>query len=167
MTIKEVVSARRINSTVRQALAATVIWMNRHDSRKQLSLLRLFETAKKTKVCPNILFADVKRRQRRNKQLTRRASSNDPSQGIDARELQKGCYCRSVSASHKGSPLILEFKAAFKQWITLFGRRELHVLKYWSPDAQLEGVKQRLRHLVAARYNADILKWNCWSRVEE
>jgi len=24
-------------------------------------------------------------------------------------------------------------------------------IKYWSPDAQLEAVKQRLKHLVAAR----------------
>ena len=70
-----------------------------------------------------------------------------------AKELQKGCYCRSVSAIHQGSPLILDLKAAFKEWTTLFGRRELHVLKYWSPDAQLEAVEQRLRHFVAARRN--------------
>jgi len=36
---------------------------------KKLSLLRLFETAKQTKVCPSILFADAKRWHRRNKQL--------------------------------------------------------------------------------------------------
>jgi len=68
-----------------------------------------------------------------------------------ARELQKGCYCRSVSAIHQGSPLTLDFKAAFKEWFTVFGHRELHVSKYWSPDTQLEAVKQRLRHLIAAR----------------
>jgi len=34
---------------------------------KQLSLLRLFETAKQTKVCPNILYADAKRQHKRNK----------------------------------------------------------------------------------------------------
>ena len=41
-------------------------------------------------------------------------SSNDPRQGV-----AKGCYCRSVGAIHQGNPLILDFKAAFKEWITL------------------------------------------------
>jgi len=78
---------------------------------KQLSLLRLFETAKLTKVCPNILFADAKRRQEEQTvaQLDERPLTTR------ARELQKGCYCGSVSAIHQGSPLILDFKAAFKE----------------------------------------------------
>jgi len=37
-------------------------------------------------------------------------SSHDPRQGV-----AKGCYCRSVGAIHQGSPLILDFKAAFKE----------------------------------------------------
>ena len=35
-------------------------------------------------------------------------------------------------------------------------------IKYWSPDAQLAAVKQRLKHLVAARrYNAQFDKHFC------
>ena len=37
-------------------------------------------------------------------------------------------------------------------------RRELHVLKYWSRDAQLEAVEQRLRHFVAARRYMTVFK---------
>jgi len=67
----------------------------------------------------------------------------------------------NVSAIHKCSPLTLDFKTALKEWITVVERRELHALKYWSPDAQLQAVKQKLRHLVVARrYNPTGLSEN-------
>ena len=87
------------------------IVLSAEKTEKQLSLLRLFEAAKQTKVFPNILFADARRRQEEETvaQLDERPLTTH------ARELQKGCYCRSVSAIHQGSPLILDFKVAFKE----------------------------------------------------
>jgi len=43
-------------------------------------------------------------------ELKGRNIPGDPRQGV-----AKGCYCRSVGAIHQGSPLILDFKAAFKE----------------------------------------------------
>jgi len=60
-------------------------------------LLRLFETAKQRKVCPNILFADAKTATGGiNSYSTRRASSNDTHQGIAKRLLAVEASVQSI-----------------------------------------------------------------------
>jgi len=69
------------------------------------------------------------------------------------RHCAKGCYCRSVSAIHQGSSLMLDFKAAFKQWIILFGRSELHVSNIGRRMCSLKRSNKGEGRVVVARRN--------------